>query len=80
MKVAADGRPDLYLLVRAANLWTSQKFGETHFYTTQLLSDHGYFHKYLQRMGKVEEPSCPYKDANDATEDDAENTFFEGVL
>ncbi|XP_039952125.1 uncharacterized protein LOC120769275 [Bactrocera tryoni] len=52
----------------------SRKFGEVDFYTTQLLSGHGYFKKYLYRMGKVEEPSCPY---NDATEDDAEHTFIE---
>nr|AMS38369.1 hypothetical protein [Bactrocera tryoni] len=63
-------------LIKDLDLWTSRKFGEVDFYTTQLLSGHGYFKKYLHRMGKVEEPSCLY---NDATEDDAEHTFFECV-
>ena len=71
MKVAADGRPDLYLLVRAANLWTSRKFREVDFYMTQLLSNHEYFKKYLYRMRKVAEPSCPYNDVTDGNENTA---------
>ena len=33
-----------------------QDFGEINYYVTQLLSRHGYFRKYLHRMGKTAYP------------------------
>ncbi len=60
-------------LIRNIKEWSNREHGEVDFYTTQMLSGHGYFRKYLYKMGKVEEPSCIY---NDAIEDDAEHTFF----
>ena len=35
--------------------------GEVNYYVTQLLSDHGYFNKYLHRMGKTVSPYCLYE-------------------
>ena len=41
---------------------------------TQLLSGHGYFQKYLHRMGKTNSTLCIY---GDDCADDAEHTSFE---
>lgn len=38
--------------------WFSRKQGEVDYYITQMLSGHGYFRKYLNKLGKAEEPSC----------------------
>lgn len=54
-------------------VWVNRSFGEVNYYLTQLLSGHGYFRKYLHRMGKCDGPSCIYGDADI---DDAEHTFF----
>lgn len=53
--------------------WIERDFGEGNYYLTQFLSGHGYFRKYLHRMGKVEHPTCIFGDADI---DDAEHTFF----
>ena len=53
--------------------WVGRKFGEVNYYLTQLLSGHGYFCKYLHRMGKMTEPGCIY---GDSAVDSAEHTFF----
>ena len=42
--------------------WIGRKFGELNEYVTQLLSDHGYFGKYLHRMGKTASPYCFYEE------------------
>ena len=55
-------------------IWTERKHGETNYYLTQMLSGHGYFQKYLHKMGKTGSPSCIY---DDNCLDDAEHTFFE---
>ena len=53
--------------------WMGRKFGEVNYYLIQLLSWHGYFCKYLYKMGKMMRPNCIY---GDASIDDAEHTFF----
>lgn len=53
--------------------WVERESGEVNYYITQLLSGHGYFRKFLFRIGKTNEPSCIYGDADI---DDAEHTFF----
>lgn len=55
-------------------MWFQRKCGEVNYYLTQLLSGHGYFKKYLCRMGKTENPFCLYEGTDE--EDDAEHTFF----
>jgi len=50
-----------------------REYGEVNYYLTQLLSGHGYFRKYLFRMGKTGSTCCIYGDAD---VDDAEHTFF----
>ena len=60
-------------IIRNIPLWTERKFGEVNFYLTQFLSGHGYFCKYLYRMGKINSAACIYGDAD---EDDAEHTVF----
>ncbi|GBP17633.1 Retrovirus-related Pol polyprotein from type-1 retrotransposable element R1 2 [Eumeta japonica] len=56
--------------------WIKKKFGETNYFLTQFLAGHGYFRKYLHRMGKINDPSCIYCDC---INDDAEHTFFNCV-
>ena len=53
--------------------WTGRGFGEVNFYLTQFLSGHGYFRRYLYRMGRLTDPICRYC-GHDG--DDAEHTFF----
>lgn len=53
--------------------WIERKHGEVNYYLTQLLSGHGYFQKYLHKMGKTSSPMCIYE--ADCL-DDAEHTFF----
>ena len=50
-----------------------RKFGEVDYYLTQLLYGHGYFCKYMYKMGKKTWPKCIY---DDAWIDDTEYTFF----
>ena len=54
--------------------WLNRRRGEVSYYMTQFLSGHGYFRKYLNRLGKAGSPNCIY---GDAEEDDAKHTFFE---
>lgn len=61
-------------LIPDVEKWKSRRFGEVNYYITQMLSGHGYFGKYLHKMGKVDSPSCVY---GDASLDDANHTFFE---
>ena len=42
--------------------WIDRKFGEVNYYVTQLLSGHGYFIKYLHRMGKTPSPYYLYEE------------------
>ena len=55
--------------------WIGITFGEVNYYATQLLSGHGYFRKYLHRMGKYYYPYYLYEEGEII--DDAEHTFFE---
>lgn len=55
--------------------WIGRKFGEVNYYVTQMLSGHGYFRKYLHRMGKTASPYCLYEEGE--VIDDAEHTVFE---
>lgn len=54
--------------------WFNRGFGDVNYYLTQFLSGHGYFRKYLNRMGKANGPECIYGDSN---EDDAKHTVLE---
>ncbi|CAK9823295.1 hypothetical protein ANTRET_LOCUS1665 [Anthophora retusa] len=54
--------------------WVGRKHGEVNYYFTQFLSGHGYFKKYLFRMGKTASPLCGYGCHNE--EDGAEHTLF----
>lgn len=65
-----------YRLIRDLSAWINRDFGEVNYYATQFLSGHGYFRKYLHRIGKVESPQCIY---GDSTIDDAEHTIFNCV-
>lgn len=61
-------------LIPDVRKWLSRQVGEVNYYITQMLSGHGYFRKYLHKMGKGNTPFCIYE-AED-TIDDAEHTFF----
>lgn len=39
-----------------------QKNGEVSYYITQMLPGHGYFRKYMHRMGKCSSPYCIYEE------------------
>lgn len=54
--------------------WINREYGEVNYYLTQFLTSHGYYKKYLHRMGKCDTPYCLYEDENII--DDAEHTFF----
>lgn len=54
--------------------WLSQTCGEVNYYMTQILSGHGYFKKYLFKIGKSPTPFCLYEESEEI--DDAEHTFF----
>ena len=58
-------------LIRNIAQWQGRRHGEVPFFLTQALSGHGYFFKYLHRMGKVPAPACQY---GDSKSDDAEHT------
>lgn len=65
-----------YRLIRDLSVWINRDFGEVNYYATQFLSGHGYFRRYLHRIGKVESSKCIY---GDSTNDDAEHTIFNCV-
>lgn len=52
--------------------WCQRRHGDVDFYTTQLLSGHGYFGHYGKRFKIINEDLCP----ECKTEDTAEHTFF----
>ena len=58
-------------LIDDLRLWTGRGFGEGNFYLNQLLSGHGYFRRYLHRIGRLTDPICRYC-GHDG--DDAEHT------
>jgi len=60
-------------LIKQVKGWVERKHGEVDFYLTQFLTSHGYFRRYLHRMGKVSSPNCIY--CQDPA-DDAEHTLF----
>lgn len=60
-------------LIPNIDKWYDRKFGEVNYYITQMLSGHGYFYKYLNKIGKAETAECIY---GDAPIDDADHTFF----
>lgn len=53
--------------------WMERRHGEIDYYLTQFLSGHGYFRKYLNKMGKATSEECMYCPD---IKDDAEHTFF----
>ena len=61
-------------LIAEIEPWFNRKHGEVNYYTTQMLSGHGYFQKYLYKMGKTNSPLCIY---GCDSFDDANHTFFE---
>ena len=61
-------------LIPDIELYTKRRFGEVNYYLTQAFSGHGYFRKYLHKMGKARHSACIYGDSD---EDDAEHTIFE---
>ena len=39
-----------------------RKFGEVNYFVIQVVLGHGYFRKYLHRMGKTTSPYCLYEE------------------
>lgn len=62
-------------LIPDITIWLNRKSGEVNYYLTQMISGHGYFRKYLCKVGKCDTPYCLYEGTD--TVDDAEHTFFE---
>lgn len=60
-------------LIKDLTPWLSRKHGTVDFHTTQMLSGHGCFGKYLWRFKKLEDPRCI--DCGEPT-DDAEHVMF----
>lgn len=61
-------------LIPVIKYWVNRNHGEVNYYITQMLSGHGYFRKYLHKMGKSRTPFCLYE--QEEITDDAEHTFF----
>lgn len=68
-----NGRWTARLLPRLEN-WLERTHGEVNYYLTQMLTGHGYFRKYLHKIGKCRTPYCLYEEDDET--DDAEHTFF----
>lgn len=66
------GRWTARLIPRIQN-WIERDHGEVNYYTTQLLTGHGYFRSYLSKMGKVTSSNCL---ACGHTTDNVEHTLF----
>lgn len=62
-------------LIPNIDKWINRNHGDTNYYMTQMLSGHGYFRKYLHKIGKCSTPFCLYE--TDLCTDDAEHTFFQ---
>ena len=60
-------------LVPDINRWIERKFVKDNYYLTQLLSEVGYFYKYLFKLGKMTQINCIY---DTASIDDRKYTFF----
>ena len=60
-------------LIRDVKSWFNRKSGTVDFHLTQMLTGHGCFRYYLNRFGKLEDPSCI--DCLVAT-DDVEHAIF----
>ena len=65
-----EGEPDI-------RSWIDRKFGELNYYVTQILPRHGYYEKYLHRMGKTGSGYCLYEERK--VIDDAEHIVFESA-
>lgn len=63
-------------LIPILQTWINRTYGDVNYYLTQILSGHGYFCKYLHKMGKASGPECIY---GDSSEDDAKHTVFECI-
>jgi hypothetical protein len=61
-------------LIRDLAAWVNRGHGEIDFFLCQFLTGHGYFRKYLHRMGKVGSSRCLFCPERD---DDVHHTFFE---
>lgn len=61
-------------LIPDVSKWVNRNHGDVNYYLTQMLSGHGYFRKFLFKIGKCSTPFCLYEE--DETIDDAEHTFF----
>lgn len=61
-------------LIPNIRIWLNRNHGEVNYYLTQMISGHGYFRKYLHRMGKCDMPFCLYEETE--VIDDAAHTFF----
>ncbi|XP_046663108.1 uncharacterized protein LOC124356008 [Homalodisca vitripennis] len=60
-------------LIPNINVWISRKHGDTDFFLTQLLTEHGQFNAYLFKMGLCTTQTCKY--CPDKI-DDAEHTYI----
>lgn len=54
-------------LIPNLSTWLSRTHGEVNFHTTQFLSGHGCFRKYLHRFGHASSPFCPECDEIEET-------------
>lgn len=61
-------------LIPDVRIWKERKHGDVNYYVTQMLTGHGYFRKYLHKMGKCSSSKCIYEEVE--VEDDVEHTFF----
>ncbi|CAH0386630.1 unnamed protein product [Bemisia tabaci] len=61
-------------LIPQIHIWLNRKHGNTNYYLTQFLTNHGAYAQYLFRFKKRSDPFCPM--CKNLTIDDAEHTFF----
>lgn len=47
-------------ILKSFEVWMNRSHGGMNYYLTQLLTGHGCFNAYLQRMRKVESATCVY--------------------
>ena len=69
-----------YTITKWQRRWNNEKGGRRdlyRYYVTQMLSHHGYFRKYLHKIGKTDSPYCRYEEGKEI--DDAEHTVFRCV-
>lgn len=63
-----------YTLIRDVEKWVNRRYGETDYFLTQALTNHGCFNAYLHKIKKAASPKCSMCDAEI---DDAKHTLFE---